>query len=665
MSNHENHNHHPEHHPNHPAHSEHDKVEHFHAHKVHEHKTNPIEELMDLYKESETIDKEITHKIEEVEHESDSSLKNLIIVDRKKRRTKFIAALIGFFVMLAAVSGAMFLYFGGQVKFSEEDIKVEITGPERVKVNESVTYTIKYRNFSQMEITNAKMLVQYPHGFIVDSTEPPIQDHRWALGNFVFNEGGELKITGRIIDDLNREQKIVATMYYQPDGFTSEFTRDAAYSTIIESPDVAFMHNFPAVFTLGQKQNLTIKMKNNGTVDFTDAKLALSVPESFKVAATKPAQTENKDWIIPALKVGAETEAIMVEGQFPEGAGIGDGDKFKFQLYLKGLENNYYLVKTEELPVKTTEQAVTSALIVNGSTENKHVEFGTALTFTAVAKNGGEDTFENIKIRTVINSAPLDIIDWEKISDSNYGKIQKIDGGKEIVWSKAQIAALLKFAPKNEQTINFSLPIKTIVQLKDADKNLLAKTSITGYSEIVIPFSDGSGETKIKSSEVKLILDTNVDLTAKALYSLDGTVIGSGPMPPRVGQATKVVVFWEIKNDLHEISEITVGADLPENVKFTETQKISAGELKFDQTTKKVIWTINRLPRSVTSANASFTLEFTPGSSDLGKIVKLTGNNILSVKDTETENIIAKTKNILTSVLDEDEMYSGQGTVVP
>ena len=664
MSN-EHENHHKAHHPETHHHSDPEKVEHFHNHKVHNHKSNPIEDLLDLYKESETIDKEITQKLEQVEKEPDSSLKNLIIGDRRKRRNRIIAVIAGFALLFLAAVGATFFYFGGQVKFAEEDINVEIVAPERVKAGESFTYTIKYRNYSQMEITNAKMLVQYPHGFIVESTEPAIQDHRWPLGNFVFNEGGELKIIGHLIDDLNRDQKLLATIYYSPNGFTSEFSKEAELSTIIESPDISFLQNFPAIFTLGQKQNLAIKVKNGGSIDFTDAKLALVVPESFKITTAKPAQTENKDWLLPSLKAGAETEAIMVEGYFPEAATLSPDAKFKFQLYLKGMENNYYLVKEQEVPVKTTEQAVTSALIINGSTENKHIEFGSTLTFSVIAKNGGADIFENIKIRTVINSAPLDIIDWAKISDTNYGKIQKIDGGKEIVWSKAQIAALVKFSPKDEQTINFSLPIKTLDQLKDADKNLLSKTAITAYSEIILPLAGETGETKIKSSEVKLVLDTNVDLAVKALYSLDGTTIGSGPMPPRVNQATKVVVFWDIANDLHEIADVSVTADLPANVKFGAAQKISAGELKFDETVRKVTWTINRLPKTVTAANASFTIEFTPGKDELGKIVKLTGNNTLTAKDVDTENIIVKTKNILTSVLDEDEMYSAQGTVVP
>jgi len=641
-----------------------DKQEQFHTHKVPDAKNNPIEDLLDLYKETDAV--EVDGAIGLKKSKDDSSFKEMIVKNRRRHRLKLIGLFLIFTFLFVAAAGATFFYFGGQIKFSEEDIKVEISGPERVKVGETVEYSIKYRNFSQMEITNAKMLAQFPHGFMIETTTPQIQDHRWPLGDFVFNEGGELKVTGKFIDDLKRDQKFVSTMYYYPKGFSSEFSKEATFSTVVESPNVTFLHNFPAMFTLGTKQNLTIKIKNEDKYDLSDAKLALVVPPSFKINTTKPSQTENKDWLIPVLTAGSETEAIMIEGAFPEGASAGAEDVFKFQLYLKGQENNYYLVKEQELSAKTTDQAVTAALIINGSTENKHIEFGMPLTFSNIAKNGGEDSLENIKVRTVINSGPIDIIDWQKINDENYGKIQKTDGGKEIVWSKTQVAELAKFSPKSEITINFSLPVKTRTQLADVDVNLLAKTAITTYTEIILPLSSGQeGESKLKSSEIKLILDTNVDLTAKALYSLEGTVIGNGPMPPRAGQATRVVVFWDISNELHEIADVSVSAELPDNVKFVTTKNISTGDIKFDEATKKMVWSINRLPKTVASAAVSFILEFRPGSADVGKILKLTGNNILSAKDVETDNNIIKTKNILTTVLEEDELYNGQGTVSP
>ncbi|MBU1132278.1 hypothetical protein KKC32_03485 [Patescibacteria group bacterium] len=636
---------------------------------IEDEENNPIEELLNIYNESE--EPEAPEKNKQEKEQEHFPLRMLIEKNRRKQRNKILLYILSFIVILTSAAAAGFFYFSQYSGWQEDNVMLEISGPEKSKLGETFDYLIKYHNLGETEIQNARLYVQYPHGFIFESADPAEENYHWVLGNLAFNDSGEIKITGKIIDELSREQKISATLNFVPANFNSEFSRKAAFNTAIESPSIEILSNIPSTTILGQKQNITIKIKNTGTIDFTAPKIVLNAPPQLNIQSTKPTTGEDREWILPNIEAMSEGEEIQIEAVFPADMKFENEEarefEFPIQFQLPGAEGQYYIAKEQIFSTKIVDQAVTAHLIVNGSTENKHIEFGSNLTFSVITKNNSEETYNNIKIKAVLAGAPVDILDWQKIEDENYGKIQKTDLGKEIVWSKSQITELAKFSKGNEQMITFKLPIKSFDDLKDTtDLTDLAQTAIDAFAIIELAETPEAGIPPIQSSPIKLILDTNLDLGSKALfYYSDGTQIGSGPFPPRVDQTTKLQIFWDISNDLHELSDISVTTELPKYVQWTGSEKISAGAISFDENTRKLTWTINRLPASAKEAHANFGIEFTPTKNDLGNVVKLTGNVTLSAKDTVTDNVIVKTKNIITSVLDQDPMAESQGFVIP
>ena len=62
-------------------------------------------------------------------------------------------------------------------------------------------------------------------------------------------------------------------------------------------------------------------------------------------------------------------------------------------------------------------------------------------------------------------------------------------------------------------------------------------------------------------------------------------------------------------------------------------------------------------------SNGTYHFPTIPGHEFAGQIIKLTGNTTLTTKDTVTDDLIIKTKNIITSALEQDLHADTDGVV--
>lgn len=643
----------------------------FRRRKIKSPKENPIQELMNLYEETE-LENQKSEGLDAMgakkKEDDDSSLKILIEQSRTRyHRRLLIIGLVLFTLLLgAAVSG--FFYFNSRQPFQNEKLFLKIEAPEKIAINKTFSYQVLYKNDGALELLNTRLLLQYPKGLIIEKTEPAIQNHSLSIGGLKNGQEGTLIITGRIIDAPNSAQTLTAKLVFEPENFNSEFSKETSHSILLETPKSNFSFNFPANVVLGQKVNIKTKLKNEEDETLKDIKIIFSYPKNFHFQTAQPAAAdENHGWLINKLASEEESKEINIEGVFPPTITFSGEDEreqdFIVQLLANGKDGQYLFIKEEKFSIKIIEQPLNTFLIVNGATENRNVNLEDNLTFSLIIKNNGKTPFENIKTKMALQISGADILNWNKIDDKHFGKIKKTESGKEITWDGTQIAELKKLSGGRDLSIDFSLPIKTYFELKDATN--LNQAAIEARSELDL--SNGAENIPaIKSSPVILTLSSGANLGAKALYYFDdGTPIGSGPYPPRMAQTTKLKIFWDLSNDVHEIKDITVSADLPDYVSWVEEKKAGVGDIFFDETTRNVSWKINRLPESVKEAHASFSIAFTPKNADIGKILKLVGTAIFTAKDAATDSLLTRTKNILTTALDQDKFAPGDGTIKP
>jgi hypothetical protein len=435
----------------------------------------------------------------------------------------------------------------------------------------------------------------------------------------------------------------------------------------MESLDFDVLENYSASVSPGQKFSLKFKIKNKNQDSLEGLKLQLNYPQGFELISLKPQVYEsNNVWLISRLPQNSESSEYQIEGKFSNSLKFGNDDErlkdFTLQMLLTNANGDYFKVLEKAMQVKVVDQALSAYLIVNGSSGNKNVELGDDLVFSAVFKNNEDQDFNDVSLSVNIKSFPLDILDWTKLSEDSMGKISSSSDAKEIVWTAKEVPALKVFKSKQEQTMNFTLPIKSLVELKGAGLDSLSQSKIEVFGQISI--SEDGSLPAIKSGVVELSVNSNLNLGVKALYYYDdGTPIGVGPLPMQAGQATKLVVFWDLSNDLHELSDLSVSCVLPEYVKFADGGKASAGDVAYDEAERKITWKINKLPRTVKEAHANFSIEVTPAKQHVGQIIKLTGITTVSAKDTTTQDLLVKTKNIITSALESDKYATGDGAI--
>lgn len=635
-------------------------------------KEDPLKDLIDLYAEEkeELGDAQVEVEPEEKKSKHDLSLKRLIEENRSSRRRKVLVASIVLLVCFAGAALAGFFYFGARKTFNQENLQLAIAAPEKIKINEPVEYVIQYKNVGEVDLNNARLTLQLPHGFILDKSVPDLNGHELLIGNILALAEQKVMLTGKIIDEPAEAQTLTATLSFEPSNFHSTFSKSASFSHIVELPDVELISGQPANVTLGQKINIKLKLKNKGTFPLENAKLRLTYPDKFNFKSASPAPIEDKNvWLIGNLDRLSESKEINVEGNFPSGTDIKSAEErirnFTLALLLPGANEQFFVIKQEDFTINIIDQPIGLSLFVNGSADNKNVELGSALAFSLSCKNNGTEAFKDLEMRLTLVSNPVDILNWNKIEDKQFGKIGKTETGKQIVWDKKLIASLGNLAKGKTAAADVIIPIKTIIDFAKDNIAKLGLTTLEAQAEIIFPSKDGTELLPVQSGKIILTLDSNINIGAKALYYFDdGTPIGEGPIPFRVGKPTKLKVFWDLSNDIHEMENVSVSASLPEYVKFTGDKFVSAGDISFDEATRKVTWAINRLPEAIKESHASFTIEVTPQAADAGKIIKLTGNTALSAKDVVTNNIIIKTKNIITSALEQDGYAKTDGVVV-
>ncbi|MBI5077011.1 hypothetical protein HZB94_01340 [Candidatus Falkowbacteria bacterium] len=642
----------------------------FRRHKIKAPAENPIQELITLYEEteSENQNQEISADGAKKKEDENSSLKILIEKSRTRHRQYLLALALGLSILLLAAAAAGFLYFQGERPFQSEKLLLEIQAPEKISVNEPFDYQISYKNQGALKLSNARLSLQYPKGLIIEKAEPTLQNHSFSIGELAAGQEGILKITGRIIDAPGDAQTLTAKLIFKPENFNSEFSKETTYSVLLEAPRLNLAFHFSANVVLGQKVNIKTKLKNEESEILKNIKILFTYPKNFQFAFAQPAAAEdNRGWLINQLAGGEENKEINIEGVFPAATSFAkDSEReqnFLVQLLASDAAGQYIIIKEEKFSIKINDQPLNTFLIINGATENRNINLGDQLTFSLVIKNNGQTVFENLKAKTVLQISGADIFNWNKIDDKHFGKIKKTETGKEIFWDETQIAELKKLNAGRDVSIDFSLPLKTYSELTNLPD--LNQTIIEARSELDISTSTESVPA-IKSSPVILTLSSSANLGVKALYYFDdGTPIGSGPLPFQAEQPTKLKIFWDLSNDIHEIKDISVSASLPNYVSWMEEKKAGAGDIFFDEITRKVTWKINRLPESIKEAHANFSLVVYPKNEDVGKLLELTGTATLIAKDALTDAIITRTKNILTTALEQDKFAPGDGTVKP
>lgn len=650
------------------------------------------------YKEIKTglaAEKKYHQKIKEKkisrEKKIEKELKNIYRQDGKmpemarlehKKRSRFRGLIILIFTLfiIFAVSVLGSFVFQPKPKFSGDKVSLEIKAPFNTVSGERIDYEIKIYNGEEVSLTKTNLYVYLPSGFIFENSNlPPKLEQKedtesinpsiknFELGDLFSQQIQIINITGKLIGPVSSIQTISTTLSYYPVNFNSEFQKNNSFSTQIVDSLLDLNLEYPSQTANLETTNFIIGLKNKSqATEISNLQIELNYSSEFTLSESQLIQEDKKNpvtkeklnkgaiqkiWSIEKLLPQEEVK-IKFTGQF--NVDLSKSLDFNLKLRVRGPTEDYIDQKEQKFSIEVVKGDLLTNLIINGFGQNKPIDFGGTINCLLKLENKSSKVLGDIKVRAVLDS-PL--LDWNSLNDQNKG----IRQDNQILWTKNQIPALSLLIPEQEVEIPFQIKLKDNEGLSGYKEEDFKVKSF--FEAQINKIDNKDAQVVVPSNTIINEINTDLGLQAQVRYfANDSSTIGSGPLPPIVGQKTSYKVFLKLTNSLHEITNIKVLAKLPDYVTYEGKENISTGTLaKTEQ--NQVVWEISRIPASVKESTAEFEISITPLMSDVNKILTLIPQISLEATDGQTQTVVTKSLLGLTTSLESDNLGKNKGVV--
>ncbi len=606
---------------------------------------------------------DLKRELEKIYTDGEGHLPDFTRLDGKQgnRLRSVLFGLLIFFAVLAAVSWAGFFIFIRPSAFTGEGVSLRVETPERLTVGAEADVVLHYSNKERVPLASASLSAELPDGFIMTSSDPAIgQDGRWTVGSVAVGADGDVRIHGWVRKEVGKTMTFRASLNYKPADFNSPFQKVASHTVAIGDSALTLSATGTDTMTPGDKGEFRFAYENGSDRDLENLRFALDPLDGFVFDSSKPLPDKDANdgsWTIPKIAARAKGE-IVIRGTFSS-ASRGSKQLHGRIGFVTG-DGAFIVAADAAAATEVQKSDLAVNLIVNGSNQAPAVSFGDTLQFSLVYKNAGDVHLKDVTLTANLPSQPegIDVVDWVSLKDDLKGD----RGGPAVTWSKKQLPDLQDLKPGAEGTINFSVQLinKPSAQSKDSryavTAQVLAKVAKVGRT---------ATSREVVSDPLAIVLNSDAVFKAFGRYFDEtGVPLGSGPLPPKVGQTTVYRINWVVQNTLHELTNLSISTVLPQNVKWTGTVRpVDAGELSFDGSGRKATWRLNRMPTSVKSLAITFDVQYTPSLEEVGTIPPLTGDARFEAFDKETQTVILKTEHPVAADLLGDSQAAGKGVV--
>ncbi len=626
-----------------------------------EHTLPPEEDVrrFDNYLKEGDTKKSLNDSLSKIYEGDDGKRINVQEVHIKKRRNVWLrAALIALYIAIAGGLVFAAYYWLTARQGNEAALDLSISAPGDLKTNEEFSYTLVYQNKENAVLTGLELSVTYPENFIFTSSTPAAAESnsKWRLGDLQPFSTGQIVITGRLIAQPGQSNILFADLSYSPQGITSTFKKSASVDVILSSSGFEISALGPGTALIGQEQSISVSWKpeeENYLSSFTLRLEALPNMEIMK-GQSYPAGIIEKEPGVFEINTQSLAKPLVIKFKFKEKKNDNENLKLVFE-YTPQVSGRNYRFEEKVFPVEVVSNSLNLTISANGQSIDQGVNFGQPINYSISYANKGEQPMNDVIIMAVIEG---DAVDWRELADVHNGKVV----GSTIVWTKSEVPELKSIARGQEGSIDFSVPVRP-----GNEAPLIKQYEINGYAQFALGDRTeelSSENSADRSNQLSLKINSDVSLDEAARYFDENNMaVGTGPLPPQAGETTTVKIYWKITNSLHELGDLKVTTTLPANVRFDNKNLANAGNLYYDANANQVVWDIGRMPLSVTSLSAEFSVAVTPTAADRNKLMVLVSGTTLGAKDNLTGFNISQVLKAQTTKLDKDDIADTDGIV--
>jgi len=591
-------------------------------------------------------------------------------MSRLERRRSHLALLIlgggmaflGLLIVAAWAGFAIFKPFRG---FTGQGLNITIDGPEKVVLGEETTYFINYVNASAQPLAAADFRINFPVDFSPTALEPEPTGPGmyWRIGAIEYGGRGTVKVKGFFSGALGTKTALQVVGNFRPASFNSDFEALAAKQLEYSDSILKGWLELPVKALPGDKIKIIYHLENAGMSALKKLEARITLPHGFVRDATSTAQLDESTVSLPVgeLANGAST-TVALTGSFA--AGISGDQTVHAEAGALGPDGAFMAAQKTDAILPVLAGDLSLKLVANGSDQGRSIAFGDVLHFGLGYENTSSEELKDVVLRVTFEpiyassttppkTAPK-FLDWAHLENFSSGTI----AGNELAWDGAKLELLRRMTPQQDGMFEFSLPVMRSV----------SSTSLIGFRATASASIKSVGSAVlnrlIRAQPLEFRFRSDVKLGSEARYfSEEGAPLGSGPLPPVVGQATTYRVIWDISKTIHELKSIKVSAVLPNNVVWPGKSDVTAGNLDYDPNSRQVSWILNRLPSEVSSAEAEFDVQLTPSLADAGRFAQLLGDVKFESTDAAIGEKITILKPGLSTDLQNDDGAKSKGVV--
>lgn len=602
--------------------------------------------------------KELTDTLRDIYQNDDGSKLDMQVrrlVKPKKR--KILVGMIIFFGLISAVSWLGIIFFSRFSVGTSDNVKMAIIGNKKAVAGENQDYEIKFKNGEDFPLASSEIGLYLPKSFILKNSEPLLSDkNTLKIGTLKVGEERSIKFTGKFYAPMGEKEILQTSLTYKPSNFNSNFEKVGNLEVEISGSAFDGSLDGPDKLVVGDFATYKLTYKNKSDEALTGVAVDAALPPEFSIATSTPAIGKNNRWEIGKLEKGGEGE-VLISGSF---ASETKGQKdIVFKLGIVDKDGAFLSLIEKKAATDVVGGDLIMTIAANGPSDASYVRWGEAINYSITYKNEGKDPLFNVILKMNVTGVPKEqgqtIVNWASLKDANYGRVD----GESIVWTKNEIASLAKIKPGDEKTIDFSVSIiskPASPSYRDYKIDGMLTAEIERAGNLVV-------RRKLQSGKVSTFINSDANFTSQArYYDADNNIVGSGPLPLKVGERTTVKVYWKINNSMHDLENIQIVGTLSDGVVFA-SPIADAGTLALDPSLKKVVWTLNFMPLSAGTVSAQFDLTALPATENAGKVMNLLQGTVFTARDKSTGGTITIPVSDETTVLSDDQFVTSGGKV--
>ncbi len=501
------------------------------------------------------------------------------------------------------------------------------------------TFIIKYANNDKNNIKETSLAISLPKDFVFVSASPrnifDDNTNTFEIGDLSTGANGQVEIKGIPFGNLESQQVLSYSFNYKK----GNLSRNKLGSLVFPVKDSVLSVDLvlPKEVYKDVTFNSKLLIKNNGKNNL-DKEIEVVIDGALDIKSLSEGKSNlnNNAITISEIKAGESIElnlesvTNLSEGSLP----------LSLKTYIK-LEDKKILQTEKEKSISVQVPKFTT--IIN--TDKKVTKNGEAVKFTLHYANEEKQKIEKVNFDIRLDNTAFNIKNLKLKGEYNKDKIKVI--GNTISIDNLN---------ENEKG---SFDIEIVLDRRKVDIN--QQVSLLA----LINYKRGQNKLEHKAYSPKIKLISSFDVKSKGLYySLQGDQLGIGPLPPVVNVPTRYWVFWEIDNYGNELKDVSISAELPSNIVWTDQKSLLAGKLRYAEISKRVVWTLDDVSQEGGKYKAGFAVELVPNSDDKGKVIDLIKNVEYSAYDSFAEEKIKGNLENINTNLKYDNLSAGKGVVV-